>query len=153
MACPLSINMDEPRAAELTGRHTDMAKPASNGPHHYGAWWWSASAERLPTSLAVRLLRWWVPGALCLIGVILLIAENFDAFGVSAFAAFVGAGSSTWLINFLWRLGVSGDEEREREAVDRRYLARHGRWPSQQERAYMAEHGRWPDDQQESPAT
>jgi hypothetical protein len=130
-----------------------MAKPAGNGPHHYGSWWLSASSERLPTNLAVRLLRWWIPGVLCVIGVVLLIADDFDTFGASAFAAFVGAGSSTWLINFLWRLGVSGDEERDREAEDRVYLAHHGRWPSQQEHAYKAEHGRWPDDPQDSPAS
>jgi len=128
-----------------------MGKPASNGPHHYGSWWWHARSERLPASLAVRLLRWWIPAALCVIGVVLLIADDFDTFGVSAFAAFVGAGSSTWLINFLWRLGVSGDDERDREAEDRVYLAHHGRWPTTDERAFKAEHGHWPDEQQESP--
>jgi hypothetical protein len=106
-----------------------------------------AHSERLPASLPVRMLRWWIPAVLCLIGIVLMVVDSFDAFGVSAFAAFVGAGLSTWLANFLWRLGVSGDDEREREARDRVYLARHGRWPSQQERAYMAEHGHWPDEQ------
>lgn len=93
--------------------------------------WFHAESERLPVSLPVRMLRWWIPGLLCLVGVALLIAKNFDSFGVAAFAAFVGAGSSTWLINFLWRLGVSGDDEREREAEDRVYLARHGHWPDE----------------------
>lgn len=111
-----------------------------------------AESEKLPVSLPIRLLRWWIPAALCVIGVVLLVADDFDTFGVSAFAAFVGAGSSTWLVNFLWRLGVSGDDEREREALDRAYLARNGHWPSQQERAYMAEHGRWPGERPESPA-
>ncbi len=103
-----------------------------------------AESERLPSSLPVRLLRWWIPGALCLIGIVLLVADNFDAFGVSAFGGFVGAGGSIWLANFLWRLGVSGDDERDREALDRAFLARHRRWPSAAESAYMAEHGHWP---------
>lgn len=106
-----------------------------------------AESERLPASLSVRLLRWWIPVALCVIGVVLLLADNFDTFGVSAFAAFAGAGSSTWLINWLWRLGVSGDDEREREARDRVFLATRGRWPSSQERSFNAEHGHWPDEQ------
>ncbi len=130
-----------------------MGKPGKNGPHHYGSWWWSAESERLPANLAVRLLRWWIPAALCVIGTVLLFADSFDTFGVSAFAAFVGAGLSTWLINFLWRLGVSGDDERDREAQERVYLAHHGRWPSQQERAFRSEHGRWPDEHHESPAS
>jgi hypothetical protein len=91
------------------------------------------TSDRLPAGLAVRLLRSWIPAALCLIGVVLLIADDFDTFGVSAFAAFAGAGSSTWLINFLWRLGVSGDDEREREAEDRAYLAKHGHWPDEEQ--------------------
>lgn len=130
-----------------------MAKRTNNGPHQYGAWWWKTESERLPANLAVRLLRWWIPAALCVIGVVLLVADDFDTFGVSAFAAFAGAGSSTWLINFLWRLGVSGDEEREGEARERAYLARNGRWPSSQERAYMNEHGHWPDEQPDLPAS
>jgi hypothetical protein len=145
--------MDEPEAAEQTGGRIEMAKPANNGPHHYGSWWLNTSSERLPANLAVRLLRWWIPAALCVIGTVLLIADDFNTFGASAFAAFVGAGLSTWLINFLWRLGVSGDEEREREAEDRVYLAHHGRRPSQQERAHKAEHGHWPDEQPDLPAS
>lgn len=107
----------------------------------------SARSERLPASLPVRLLRWWIPGGLCLIGIVLMVADDFNTFGVSAFAAFAGAGSSTWLINFLWRLGVSGDEERDLEARDRAFLATHRRWPSAQERRFIAEHGRWPDEE------
>ncbi len=103
-------------------------------------------SERLPASLAVRLLRWWVPGGLCLIGIVLLAVEGFNTFGTSAFGAFFGAGASIWLINLLWRIGVSGDDEREREAQDRAYLARHGRWPTGSDRAHLATHGHWPDE-------
>ena len=109
-------------------------------------------SKRLPVSLSVRLMRWWIPLGLCVIGVVLLVADSFDAFGVSAFAAFVGAGSSTWLINWLWRIGVSGDEEREREAEDRTFLATRARWPTNQERAFFSERGHWPDEPGEHPA-
>jgi hypothetical protein len=103
-------------------------------------------SDRLPASLPIMLLRWWIPGALCLIGVILLVADDFDTFGASAFGAFAGAGASTWLINWLWRIGVSGDDERDREARERVFLAKHGRWPSSEERSYIAEHGHWPNE-------
>jgi hypothetical protein len=94
---------------------------------------WTADSDRLPISLTVRLMRWWIPAALCVVGVVLMLIDDFDTFGVSAFAAFVGAGASIWLINFLWRLGISGDDEREREAEDRVYLAEHGHWPDEDE--------------------
>jgi hypothetical protein len=90
-------------------------------------------SDRLPVGLAVRLLRWWIPLALCLLGVVILVVDGFDDAGADAFAAFVGAGSSIWLINFLWRLGISGDDERDREALDRVYLAKHGHWPDDEE--------------------
>jgi hypothetical protein len=93
-----------------------------------------ADSERLPVSLAVRLLRWWIPAALCLVGVVILVADDFNTTGADAFAAFAGAGSSIWLINFLWRLGISGDDERDLEALDREYLAEHGHWPDEEER-------------------
>jgi hypothetical protein len=59
------------------------------------------------------------------------VVDDFDGTGLDAFAAFVGAGSSIWLINFLWRLGVSGDDERDIEARDRVYLREHGHWPDE----------------------
>jgi hypothetical protein len=93
----------------------------------------TVTSERLPVSLPVRILRLWLPVVLCLLGAVLLVVNGFDLFGVSAFAAFVGAGSSIWLANFLWRLGVSGDDERDREAEDRVYLAKHGHWPDQEQ--------------------
>ena len=93
----------------------------------------NVDSDRLPTSRSVRVLRWWLPGILCLLGAVLLVVNGFDLFGVSAFAAFVGAGSSIWLTNFLWRLGVSGDDERDREAEGRVYLAKHGHWPDEEQ--------------------
>ena len=101
--------------------------------HRHGSQRRTASQQALPASLPVRLLRWWIPAGLCLLGVVLLVVDGFDLFGVSAFAAFAGAGSSIWLTNFLWRLGVSGDDERDREAEDRVYLAKHGHWPDEEQ--------------------
>jgi hypothetical protein len=91
--------------------------------------------DRLPVSIPIRLLRWWIPAATCLVGIAILLIDDFDSTGLDAFAAFVGAGSSIWLINFLWRIGISGDDERDREALDRVYLAKHGHWPDQDDPA------------------
>ncbi len=89
-------------------------------------------SDRLPATLAARLMRSWIPGTLCLLGIVLLVVSGFSALGVSAFAAFFGAGSATWLTNFLGRLGVSGDEARALEQLDRDYLAVHGHWPDEE---------------------
>ena len=101
-----------------------MSEPASHKV-------FGAESDRLPVSLSVRLLRWWIPAVTCLVGIVILVVDDFDGTGLDAFAAFVGAGSSIWLINFLWRLGVSGDDERDLEALDRVYLREHGHWPDE----------------------
>ncbi len=43
----------------------------------------------------------------------------------------VGGGLSVPLINFLFRLGVSGDREREQEEKAREYFDEHGEWPEE----------------------
>ncbi|WP_249011547.1 hypothetical protein [Conexibacter sp. DBS9H8] len=79
--------------------------------------------------LQVAFWRRWLPAALCLLGVILLIADDFNLFGVDAFAAFCGAGLSVALTNVLWRIGISGNHDRDDEEDARRYLAEYGHWP------------------------
>jgi hypothetical protein len=86
-------------------------------------------SERLPSSPLIRFLRWWLPAIICLVGIGIAVANGFDDASLEALSLFVGAGSSLWLMNFLWRLGISGDEDREREEAARRYLQEHGHWP------------------------
>ena len=43
----------------------------------------------------------------------------------------VAAGSSLWLMNLLFRVGVSGERERDAEDAARAYFDRHGRWPDE----------------------
>jgi hypothetical protein len=44
-------------------------------------------------------------------------------------AALIGAGLAIWLIAWLYRIGVAGDETREAEERARRFFDRTGRWP------------------------
>jgi hypothetical protein len=89
------------------------------------------ATPRLPSSRLIKFLRWWLPAIVCLFGVAIAIIDDFDTTGLDAFAAFVGAGSSIWLMNFLWRLGVSGEEERDKEEEARVFLEVHGHWPDE----------------------
>jgi hypothetical protein len=88
-------------------------------------------SERLPSTPFVLFLRWWLPAIVCLVGVAIAIVTKFDGEGLDALAAFVGAGSSIWLMNFLWRMGVSGEDERDKEAAARDFLTEHGHWPDE----------------------
>jgi hypothetical protein len=84
--------------------------------------------DKTPRSLLV--LRYGIGGAMVLTGIILLVT-NSGGFGVDGFALGVGAGLSLIMLNFLYRLGVSGDRERQQEEDARTYLQRYGYWPDE----------------------
>ena len=73
-------------------------------------------------------VRYGVGAAMVLAGVV-LIAVNPGGLGVDGFAMAVGGGLAVVLLNLLYRLGVSGDRERQREEEARRYFDQHGVWP------------------------
>ncbi len=49
-------------------------------------------------------------------------------------AMLVGSGLSVLLLNWLFRLGVAGDKERDQEEAAREYLGAHGHWPDEDPR-------------------
>jgi hypothetical protein len=81
-------------------------------------------------SLAVKSVRYGI-GAVMVIGGIVMLVVNPGGFGIDGFAMAVGGGLSVLMINFLFRLGVSGDLEREQEERARRYFDEHGHWPDE----------------------
>ncbi|HUR87186.1 MAG TPA: hypothetical protein VMY78_17800 [Solirubrobacteraceae bacterium] len=84
-----------------------------------------APARRSNTMLAVRYV---LPGVICLSGIVILIVDR-SLIGLEGFVLFIGAGLSILLLNVLYRIGVSGDAERDREEEARTYFDEHGRWP------------------------
>jgi hypothetical protein len=83
--------------------------------------------RRRPMTL-LRVVRYGLPAGLVLAGFVLLIAAP-DSTRYEGFAMCVGAGLALFLLNWLFRLGATGDKEREQEDAAREYLAEHGRWP------------------------
>jgi hypothetical protein len=73
-------------------------------------------------------LRYGLPGAIVLVGLLVLLATR-SLSGFEAFALSIGVGGSILLLNVLYRVGVKGDEERDHEEQARRYFDEHGRWP------------------------
>lgn len=76
----------------------------------------------------IAVVRHWLPAAVCGAGLVILLVKR-DLNGLEAFCALVGAGLSIYLLNFLYRIGVSGDRERDEEEAAREHFDRHGRWP------------------------
>lgn len=86
--------------------------------------------QRSKTETAVRYV---LPGVVLLAGIVLL-AFNPTLIGLEGWAMLTGAGLSILLLNWLYRVGVQGDEERDREEEARRYLDEHGHWPDEEPR-------------------
>jgi hypothetical protein len=75
-------------------------------------------------------VRYGIAGALIVAGQVVLITDSGPTgAGWEGWALFTGAGIAVLLLNLLFRMGVEGDRDREREESARRYFDAHGRWP------------------------
>ena len=77
----------------------------------------------------MSIVRIWIPVTILLAGVVLVIVRGGDETSVEGAAALWGAGLSVALLNWLHRIGVSGDSDRVDEDEARAYFARYGHWP------------------------
>ena len=75
-------------------------------------------------------VRYVLPAVVALVGVIVLILDQ-TINGLEGFAMGIGIAGSILLLNVLYRVGVSGDRERDEEEAARTYFDEHGRWPGE----------------------
>ena len=78
--------------------------------------------------MALLAIRYGIPLVLLVAGVV--VTATAGAVGLAAGALFFSAGSAVLLLNVLYRIGVEGDKERDREEEAREYFDKHGRWPA-----------------------
>jgi len=74
--------------------------------------------------IAVRVL---LPAAIAVAGVVLVILGGDAARGAGV--VLIGVAALVVLANFLMRLGIASERDREREEARRREFSRRGRWP------------------------
>ena len=77
-------------------------------------------------------VRTWLPVGIIVVGFVLAAATGFSETGVEGGTLLVAAGLSVWLLNLLYRVGVSGDRERDEEDRARDYFEEHGYWPGEE---------------------
>jgi hypothetical protein len=75
--------------------------------------------------MALHAIRYGIPLVLLIAGVVVSALGG----GLVAGALFFSAASAVLLLNVLYRIGVEGDKERDREEAARAYFDKHGRWP------------------------
>jgi hypothetical protein len=73
------------------------------------------------------LLRYVLPAAVILGGLIVMSLGGESE--LEGGAAIVSAGLAIYFLNWLFRAGVAGESERDREDQAREYFDRHGHWP------------------------
>ena len=76
--------------------------------------------------ITLNAVRYGIPAALFIAGTVI-----WGTGSVAAGAIFISAATAVLLLNFLFRMGVEGDKERDREEEARRYFDEHGRWPGE----------------------
>jgi hypothetical protein len=73
-------------------------------------------------------VRYLLPGALLVAGIVLVVGRSSDeALGLGV--ALAGAALSVFLLNVLMRAGIRDNAQRRREEEARRHFDRYGRWP------------------------
>jgi hypothetical protein len=80
---------------------------------------------------SMSLVRIWLPVAIIVAGLVAIVVSGFSETGLAGGFSLVGAGLAVWLLNFFFRLGVSGDRERDAEDRARRFYDEHGFWPDE----------------------
>jgi hypothetical protein len=83
--------------------------------------------------MALLAIRYGIPLVLLVAGV--TVSATAGGVGLAAGALFISAGTAVLLLNVLYRIGVEGDKERDREESAREFFDKHGRWPDEPESA------------------
>jgi hypothetical protein len=76
--------------------------------------------------ITLNAVRYGIPAVLFIAGTVV-----WGMGSLAAGALFISAATAVLLLNFLFRIGVEGDKERDREEAARRYFDEHGRWPGE----------------------
>jgi heme A synthase len=94
------------------------------------------SDRKEPDRLLLTIARVWLPIALAAAGVVLIVIggarvksdvlqSNIAAYGL----ALVIIAMIVWMINWLFRMSIESNRDREREEEARRHFDRTGKWP------------------------
>ncbi len=75
--------------------------------------------------------RIWLPLAIAAIGVAGIIIGHGKTATAGAGVGLIIVALIVWMINWMFRMSVSSNRERDVEEAAREYYDRHGRWPDE----------------------
>ena len=75
-------------------------------------------------------VRYGLPVLIVVGGLVPLVLSDSKS-AVHGSMGIIGAGIAVFLLSFFYRIGASGDRDRDAEEEARLYFDRHGRWPDE----------------------
>ena len=99
------------------------------------------SSRRSPGRLILSATRIWLPLAIAIAGIVLIVLghgsysdlTNSRSLESGAGVALLIVALIVWMLNWLYRLSVRSNEDRQYEERAREYFDRTGRWPDEDE--------------------
>ena len=80
--------------------------------------------------ILLAITRVWLPVAIAVVGLVgIVVGGGKDDVVAGAGVALVIAALIVWMVNWMYRLSVQSNRERETEEAARDYYDLHGRWP------------------------
>ena len=80
----------------------------------------------------LSLTRVWLPVAVALAGVVAIILGRGHTAAAGAGVGLIIVGIIIWMVNWMFRMSVESNRDREREEEAREYFDEHGRWPDEE---------------------
>jgi hypothetical protein len=79
--------------------------------------------------LVLTATRIWLPLSIALAGIVAIVLGHARTAVAGAGVVLLGTALIVWMINWMFRMSVDSNREREQEEEARVYFDRHGRWP------------------------
>jgi hypothetical protein len=87
---------------------------------------------RGPGRVLLAVTRVWIPVAIAVVGLVgIVIGGGKDDIVAGAGVSLVIAALIVWMVNWMYRMSVQSNRDREREEEAREYFDVHGRWPDE----------------------
>jgi hypothetical protein len=93
------------------------------------------SSDPKPSDTIGRLIlaatRIWVPVLIAIAGIVAIVIGHGRTAAAGAGVGLVIVAIIVWMVNWMYRMSVASNRERDREEEAREYFDRYGRWPDE----------------------
>ena len=91
----------------------------------------SVRRRRAGESFLLSVTRVWLPLTIAVAGVVAIVVGHARTPVAGAGVVLLGTALIVWMINWMFRMSVESNRDRDREEEAREYFDRHGRWPDE----------------------